>query len=172
MTTALVTLAVGSKRSRWMPARDRLLSQVEVDASGCWMWTGRTSEDGYGCTGYKGNRNEGAHRAVYDLLVGPIPNGQTLDHLCHTRDESCPGGRSCPHRRCVNPAHLEPVERLVNILRGRSFVAVNARKERCICGAEYTPGLYGRKRACRPCAIRRARECKQRRNDRARAVAA
>lgn len=70
----------------------------------CWLWTGTTSR-GYGCASVSG-RMMPAHRWVYSLFRGPIPEGMTLDHECHNRDLSCPGGDSCLHRRCVNPDHM------------------------------------------------------------------
>lgn len=148
---------------RGISTRTRLLSQATIAPNGCWIWTGRINRDGYGMTGYKGSRNFGAHRAVYEVIEGSIPEGYTLDHRCHTDDLSCQGGVTCPHRRCVNPAHLEPVVRLENVMRGRSPVAINARKETCKYGHELIPGLYGRRRACRTCAVRRATEHKKRR---------
>lgn len=45
------------------------------------------------------------HRVVYELVVGPIPDGMQLDHLCR-------------QRACCNPDHLEPVTCLVNVRRG------------------------------------------------------
>lgn len=48
----------------------------------------------------------------------PIPDDLQIDHLCHTDDPGCLGGNDCPHRRCVNPAHLEPVTPQGNSLRG------------------------------------------------------
>lgn len=59
--------------------------------SGCWLWTATTTKQGYGVIG--GHRNRLAHRVVYELTRGPIPNGM---YVCHTCD--VPG--------CVNPAHL------------------------------------------------------------------
>jgi hypothetical protein len=52
-----------------------------------------------------------------------------LDHTCH--DTSCEKGASCPHRACVNPAHLEPVTHAVNIRRGNGLAAKAARKTHC-----------------------------------------
>lgn len=58
-------------------------------ATGCWNWTG-THKHAYG------NESRGtAHRTTYERLVGPIPAGHDLHHLCE-------------NTRCVNPAHLEP----------------------------------------------------------------
>lgn len=61
----------------------------------CWFWVGVTDDWGYGRFSYAG-RNWLAHRFAYQMLVGPIPQGLTIDHLCR-------------NRRCVNPAHLEAV---------------------------------------------------------------
>lgn len=93
---------------------------AQVDKSGgpdaCWPWTGWLQDGGYGQFGTKGERL--AHRVAYGYLVGPPPPGRDLDHLCHTNDPDCPGGE-CAHRRCCNPAHLEPTTRRENIARGR-----------------------------------------------------
>lgn len=84
----------------------------KIDTTGgpdeCWPWTGCITHHGYGQVRVQG-RGFLVHRHVYELLVGPIPTGLTIDHVCHSRDLSCPGGYTCPHRRCVNPSHLEPV---------------------------------------------------------------
>lgn len=82
----------------------RVLDRYEVVAAGCWRWTGFVSDDGYG----RISRHYGescAHRYFYRELVGPIPPGMELDHLCRNRG-------------CVNPAHLEPVTHQENVRRG------------------------------------------------------
>lgn len=73
----------------------------------CWIWTGAISADhGYGHTRIgRPRRQVGAHRALYEAHIGPIPEGMQLDHLCRVR-------------LCVNPAHMEPVTRSENVQRG------------------------------------------------------
>jgi hypothetical protein len=78
--------------------------------SGCWLWR-RFSWKGYGV--YKGKQ---AHRVLYEQLVGPIPAGLVLDHLCH-------------RTLCVNPTHLEPVTSQINTHRGHC----------CKCGNQPYP---------------------------------
>lgn len=136
----------------------RVLRGVAKDANGCWLWTGPVDMNGYARCWREGGRT-GAHRAVYEFLVEPIPAGAELDHLCHTRDEECAGGRDCQHRRCVNPEHLEPVPGSVNNARGNGPAALNTRKTHCSRGHEFTSeNTYwqpngGRKpsRRCREC---------------------
>ena len=109
---------------------DRLaatIAEIRGDEDSCWLWPSR-SRSGYGNFRPDGNRSQVAHRAVYEHLVGPIPAGHELDHLCHTRDASCTADLACPHRQCVNPAHLEPVTHAENVRRGR---LTNRRKTTC-----------------------------------------
>lgn len=81
----------------------------------CWPWTASTldSRRGYGQVRRDG-RNQRAHRVAYELSVGPIPDGLTLDHTCHDPN-TCVA--PCPHTKCCNPAHLEPVTLVENIAR-------------------------------------------------------
>lgn len=90
--------------SGWTNLGKLLNRKVRTD-SGCWLWLGPLNR-GYGSIGNrKGDRAWRAHRIVYRILVGPIPGGMDLDHLCRVR-------------HCVNPEHLEPVSRATNIRRG------------------------------------------------------
>ena len=106
----------------------------------CWLWEGTRSPNGYGSiqVGY----TQLAHRVAYELLIGPIPEGLTLDHLCRVR-------------ACVNPKHLEPVSVRENILRGVGLAAMNVLKTHCPQGHTYdilnTYFYPDGKRACRTC---------------------
>lgn len=120
----------------------------KIDMTGdCWPWTGRIDRHGYG----RYHEAKLAHRVVYELLVGPIPDGLQLDHLCHTHSD-CKGGPTCRHRRCVNPIHLEVVTDAEN--RSRGF---QVRKTRCVNGHPYDEqNTYLRRdgdgrRYCRAC---------------------
>lgn len=117
-------------------------SKVEFgDWLDCWLWTGPTNAKGYARV-WTGDGVTGAHRFAYELLVGPIPDGLHLDHLCRTPP-------------CVNPLHLEPVTPGENLLRGDTVNARNAAKTICPQGHPYDgDNLYvdstGR-RHCRSC---------------------
>ena len=133
------------------------------DGDGCWLWNRYIDRQGYGMTSSREHRY--AHRLVYSQRVGPIEPGMVLDHTCHSDDGACAGGPSCKHRRCVNPAHLEPVTPRENIMRSRSFMAARATQTHCIHGHEFTPeNTYVRKDGCRQCkecrrlSLRRMRE--------------
>lgn len=89
-------------------------------SDGCWLWNGQKTHNGYGTASLAGT-TQMAHRIAYQLLVGPIPEGLTLDHLCKTK-------------LCVRPEHLEPVTLRENILRGDCPTAKNARKTECFRG--------------------------------------
>lgn len=101
------------------PREELFWESVDKNVDGdCWHFTGHVAKHGYGYFALGNAGNMLAHRYAYELVVGPVPAGLDLDHLCHSRDLDCPGG-ACLHRRCVNPAHLEPVSRRENLARGR-----------------------------------------------------
>jgi hypothetical protein len=131
------------------------------DANGCLLWTaGRTGGKGYGSFWPTPARSVPAHQFAYELLVGPVPEGLELDHLCRVR-------------ACVAVAHLEPVTHQENVRRGDlPRVASQAGRDRTRCkwGHEYTPeNTYyppcgTRPRQCRACRrVRTARSARQRR---------
>ena len=100
------------------PALDRWWNHV-VKTETCWIWIGAKSLAGYGRFQSDGHLSL-AHRVGYRALVGPIPSGLQLDHLCRTPS-------------CVNPAHLEPVTAKENIRRHHSI------QTHCSQGHEFTP---------------------------------
>lgn len=133
---------------------DRLQAQMVPQSNGCIWLTTKPDAEGYSRTSIQ-NRSHRAHRVIYELLVGPIPDGMTIDHTCHDPSE-CQPGPTCPHRRCVNPEHLEVVSSVENIARGGSFSSENAAKTHCVHGHEFTPENTYRppltsRRQCRAC---------------------
>lgn len=115
----------------------------KVDAAGpCWEWTACKNHLGYGQIGL-GRRDQGlgmAHRVAYELLVGPIPEGLELDHLC--RNPSC-----------VNPDHLEPVTHAENMRRAPYDAPASKRaKTHCLQGHPYSgENLYVNPKGSREC---------------------
>lgn len=101
---------------------DRFWAKVDK-TDNCWLWTATVNANGYGQAWFE-SRLQLAHRVAYQLVVGPIPDGLSLDHLCRT-----PG--------CVNPAHLEPVTHRENCLRGVSPAARQAQQTHCKRGHEF-----------------------------------
>lgn len=114
---------------------------IEDPDTGCWIWQLGMFRTGYGSV-WNGERNTVAHRVYYEDLIGPIPDGLTLDHLCR-------------NRACCNPGHLEPVTMRENVLRGDSITGRNARKTHCLRGHPFdeqnTRIMKGGGRACRAC---------------------
>lgn len=91
------------------PGDDRARFWSKVDRTGdddCWLWRGQVTRQGYGRIKVA-RRFLHAHRFAYELEVGPIPEGLTIDHLC------------C-NRLCQNPAHMEPVTAGENSRRANS----------------------------------------------------
>lgn len=140
----------------WTP--DLLWSKVNKTET-CWLWTGQLDISGYGQILRNGKLFK-THRVAYELLVGPIPEGLTLDHV---KD------RGCQHRSCCNPAHLEPVTNRVNILRGDSIAANNARKTHCKRG-HLIDGANKQQRFCKTCV--KAIDLRQREKRRLKRIAA
>lgn len=120
------------------PIVERIRERAVVTESGCWEWP-TLAQNGYGRmrVGTLGvDRRVGyAHIEAYTALVGPVPDGLVLDHLCS-------------NRACCNPKHLEPVTQQENTARALG-------KTHCIRGHELTDdNVYtfpNGRRNCRAC---------------------
>jgi hypothetical protein len=130
----------------------------------CWLWTASVFEAGYGqfVISHHPRRSVTAHNFAYRQLVGEIPVGLELDHLCHHPDSGCGGGVTCRHRRCCNPSHLEPVTNAENVRRGMNPSSRNRRKTHCIRSHPFNEANTGRTknggRWCRTCRREYGRE--------------
>jgi hypothetical protein len=86
-------------------------NKIDKREDGCWIWTAFLHSDGYGRFHTKDANRKTigrlVHRITYEELVGPIPEGLELDHLCR-------------NRACCNPEHLEAVTHRVNVQRGEA----------------------------------------------------
>jgi hypothetical protein len=133
---------LGMKNGRDLPLIDRFMQRVNKDGpDGCWLWTAGKKR-AYGAFAVEHDRTVLAHRWSYEHHVGPIPDGLTIDHLCR-------------RPLCVNPAHLEPVTPRMNVLRGDTVPARNARKTHCKRGHPFDEvNTYINSRGHRVC-----REC-------------
>jgi hypothetical protein len=129
--------------------RDRFMEKVEVNEAGCWIWQSPPNSKGYGNFSVC-DRQLGAHRAAYELFIGPIPEGLQVDHF------------ECDTPSCVNPDHLQAATPKENTLRSvGNLAAINARKTHCKHGHEFdsanTRIRPNGSRACRRCACDSAR---------------
>lgn len=102
---------------------ERLWARIDVRSDGeCWLWIGAAVKGKYGTLG-RGGRGQGnvlAHVAVYEELVGEVPDGWQVDHTCRVT-------------LCCNPRHLEAVTQAENLRRQA------AAKTHCNRGHRYTP---------------------------------
>lgn len=149
----------------------RLMSHLSApNASGCMLWTRALDGSGYAKTSFRADgksRSMGAHRLLWLVSVGPIPDDLVIDHLCRNRS-------------CCNVEHLQLVTTRENVLRG-AIAQRSLRTRRfgrnpgpeCIHGHSFSGdnlSLYKNKqgytiRVCRTCLLRRQREHQARRKE-------
>jgi hypothetical protein len=129
----------------------QLLARREIDANGCWVWTGYIGKGGYGAAYlWWGNwcRTILVHRAAYLLWKGAIGDSLEVDHRCH-------------NRACFNPDHLEAVTRSVNNSRRRWMRNQYYRVTHCKWGHPYdeanTRHEKNGNRVCHQCSLERGR---------------
>lgn len=107
-------------------------------AAPCWVFRGKVNNSGYGSLSSAGKKWM-AHRYMWTLMRGPIPEKMQVDHLCRVR-------------RCLNPQHMEIVDCRTNLLRGTGASAQHARKVACPkCGKPYDYIHPNGSRRCRSC---------------------
>ena len=142
-----------------IPMAERFWRKVEITEA-CWNWTGSISGHRYASICDANGKMQLAHRVVYEMLIGPIPEGLELDHLCR-------------NTHCVNPDHLEPVTHQENVRRGLAAATVRARfrlMTHCPRGHPYdevnTHTTPNGRRQCRECCRRNRREWYLRRKER------
>jgi len=102
------------------------------DPTKCWLWLGAMSKGHcdfvYGRIKIDG-KSVYVHRLSYEMHYHvPIPEGMTIDHV---------KALGCTSTLCVNPHHLEVVTQKVNVLRGDSFAAKEAKVMHCPQGHPY-----------------------------------
>lgn len=107
----------------------------------CWEWTGSRGLKGYGLVNRQ-RRLRKAHQLMYEMMIGPIPDGLEPDHLCRNKG-------------CVRPDHIEYVTHQENMRRSHAPMGVNARKTHCLRGHEFTDentlNRGAGRRECRTC---------------------
>lgn len=125
------------------------LSFNKDNSTGCWNWRRHISNNGYGVASV-GRGCMGAHRLMWNLLVGPSTEGMVMDHLCRNRS-------------CVNPGHIREVTTRENLLCGTGASARNAKKTKCKMGHPFSGrnlriDPHGKRRICRACFLSRQKD--------------
>jgi hypothetical protein len=137
-----------------LPPLERFLDRLSPEPNtGCWFWLGGLNGEGYGYLRVDGVLTP-AHLFGYRALIGPVPRGLELDHLCRNKG-------------CVNPRHLEPVTHKVNVNRGANILRARAKREfrdgRIVCDLGHPwireNILFGRPSKRRPSGTMQCRLC-------------
>jgi hypothetical protein len=157
--------ADAAKRLR---ARSRRSTSQSYNGTPCLLWTGFLDSDGYGNRVQVDGVVTSPHRMSYWVAFGPVPAGLQIDHRCHD-PRTCDPDSSCPHRRCINPLHLEAVTPRVNTLRSGGLAAANAAAAHCSNGHPWDKVHASGRRRCSTCEQELARAKYRRRSDEDRA---
>jgi len=113
----------------------RYKEKISISKKGCWIWTGFCNARGYGVI-RRNNKLIFAHRLSYLLMIGKVPKGLELDHLCRIKS-------------CCNPKHLEAVTHRENVLRGDRM----KRKSHCLRGHKRISSNLYRNGECKACKL-------------------
>ena len=119
---------------------DQMAERHIMNTGQCINWTKYISKSGYGDVRINGKTYR-VHRVEWEKVMGKIPNGFQIDHLCR-------------NRACVKIDHMELVTNKENLRRGNGICALNSRKSFCIKGHPYSEkNTYQnrRGRVCRTC---------------------
>jgi hypothetical protein len=152
-----------TEAARRLRARCRVSTTESYDGTACLLWTGFVDGDGYGNRLQVEGVVTSPHRMSYWAAFGAIPDGLQIDHRCHD-PWSCSSEATCPHRRCINPLHLEAVTPQVNTLRSGGVAAANAAASKCSNGHPWDKVHATGRRRCSTCEQELAREQYRRRS--------
>lgn len=124
------------RKVRW-PLYPWLLELAAGDTEACWEWPLTRIPTGYGMVwDTHAQRMRPAHCLMHEEVIGDIPDGLEVDHLCN-------------NKVCVNPLHLEAVTHAENMRRKME------RTTHCQRGHEFTEENIcwypNGDRACRTC---------------------
>jgi len=136
---------------------ERYRKRITVDDNGCWLWNGaKFKSGGYGAIRIAGKTLR-LHVFIFEILVGPVPEGMQLHHRCEVK-------------RCCNPDHLKIRTQLAH---SAEHLATH-----CKQGHELTPENTiihrprsgQRHRQCRECRKEAARRWRERNREKIRSL--
>lgn len=133
---------LGGQQRRSGSLIERALADLDQPAEGCWEWSGKLNDSGYGYFRV-GRRIHRVHIVTYEHFVGPVPEGLELDHLCR-------------NRACARPDHLEAVTHAENIRRAAA-ARTHCVRDHPFAGANLRIDSRGR-RVCVACVQGRTAE--------------